>query len=711
MKKTTQQRKDILLTAWPNMSTTHRPDIDAWKMKNDRTSKSKEDTYYFPYINLEDLTKPRLLLLFFNSRGRNPPNAFANADLRATHFDRYGELISWDDHPDASQWLFTGRGVHPGHGLWILQVQERLYRFLVDCCKHIVHDIPAANLTNLNQSIQPEPPSLSSNSDDFISLTITATEAPYRLPAHLNFRRLESLIEAKLSEAEDYIWSLREDLGYSASAILEWKEHRRETMLDTRGHRHPDFNPTPSTLFWNRVIVNVTSWAFSRVEIWGRLRDMVAELCRLQTVYADDISPDKDLPEPYKSALLSFYFHLTQFVKGSIGSLKTGFIPSPPIRPCFVREPQEPHSTIIRMIRRTNLTKIKGREDLIWIFMTLFDERQLHIAGLNTLMDELERLTESDNSIKDLVSPLVADFVSELALFSQCLYQIELYQPWAATLEHDLAENDENLKAEYVESQRPIAGYVGYQLSPRIVELGTPAGDRFRYPIDKRRARQNVESMIAAEKQLDSFWNALDLQLNGAGRISPRLKALLRQRMLHRTPEWQEPQGKSSTSAVTEDEGTVLFPLSSLGFHVGEDTGRYTFTQFKVKPKTRGAAHPIQEAEKSDEVTPSPRGHKFTVDKRAFKVFNTLFYTPTVSSQPGTIAWADFLYALAALGFTAEKLYGSVWQFHPTKLDVERSINIHEPHPSGKIPFTTAKRHGRRPNRAYGLHTESFVLS
>jgi hypothetical protein len=54
--------------------------------------------------------------------------------------------------------------------------------------------------------------------------------------------------------------------------------------------------------------------------------------------------------------------------------------------------------------------------------------------------------------------------------------------------------------------------------------------------------------------------------------------------------------------------------------------------------------------------------------------------------------------------------YGSVWTFSPTKLKVETSINFHEPHPNGKIPFTVARRHGRRLNRSYGWHGGMFVL-
>ena len=82
-----------------------------------------------------------------------------------------------------------------------------------------------------------------------------------------------------------------------------------------------------------------------------------------------------------------------------------------------------------------------------------------------------------------------------------------------------------------------------------------------------------------------------------------------------------------------------------------------------------------------------------------------------MTSTPGEVPWNDFLHAMVSVGFKAMKLYGYVWQFQPTNLDVERSIQFHEPHRKGKIPFTVARRFGRRFNRAYGWFGGMFVLS
>jgi hypothetical protein len=101
---------------------------------------------------------------------------------------------------------------------------------------------------------------------------------------------------------------------------------------------------------------------------------------------------------------------------------------------------------------------------------------------------------------------------------------------------------------------------------------------------------------------------------------------------------------------------------------------------------------------------------KYEVDQKTFKVFSTLFFNPTRGQQPGQIPWIQFLRAMQSVGFAPEKLYGSVWQFTPVTLDVDRSIQFHEPHPEKCMPYLLARRYGRRLNRAYGWTLETFVL-
>ncbi|KAF5687759.1 hypothetical protein FCIRC_2199 [Fusarium circinatum] len=229
--------------------------------------------------------------------------------------------------------------------------------------------------------------------------------------------------------------------------------------------------------------------------------------------------------------------------------------------------------------------------------------------------------------------------------------------------------------------------------------------------------------MRRAEANLDIVWAKIDqiTQKNVTGFENTMVYALLSgSRTLRRTPEWVEPiKSDSKAESITNrDLWELNKPLSKL--FLGEPTQEPKKFKPEVKSKTKvktkrdpkelatpeEATPPAVEAEPATEATQPT----FAVDAKALKVFRTLFFDPEVTSTPGLIPWNDFLYAMAATGFKIEKLYGSVWQFTPTQLDVERGIHFHEPHPMGKIHFETARQHGRRLTRAYGWHGGSASI-
>jgi hypothetical protein len=73
-KKTTEQRKSVLRTAWPEIPTTHRPEF---KFIFENFGKGKlalttevHNAFLWPDFNSEDLSKENILLLLLNSCGR-----------------------------------------------------------------------------------------------------------------------------------------------------------------------------------------------------------------------------------------------------------------------------------------------------------------------------------------------------------------------------------------------------------------------------------------------------------------------------------------------------------------------------------------------------------------------------------------------------------------------------------------------------------------
>ncbi|KAH7395518.1 hypothetical protein BKA64DRAFT_723829 [Cadophora sp. MPI-SDFR-AT-0126] len=144
--------------------------------------------------------------------------------------------------------------------------------------------------------------------------------------------------------------------------------------------------------------------------------------------------------------------------------------------------------------------------------------------------------------------------------------------------------------------------------------------------------------------------------------------------------------------------------FKSLSRASAEPEPKFTAPEQKTKPKTRGIVQDCPSIQNKDLATKSEAGTdpplSFKLKPRSFKVFRAFFHNPAISNLQGEIPWSDFLFAMSEIGFAPEKLYGSVWQLSPRCLDIQRSIQFHEPHPVGKIPFRMARWMERRLNRA-----------
>lgn len=303
-KKTKAQRQKVLLTAWPKMNANHRPDFNAARRgpSNPRSSLkiADEEAFLWPDMNQEDLLRPRTLLILLNARGRNLPCAFWNRDIDSTHVgytvgaidepylnrhtmlfkdrttaDTYGELRSFSTQGEGLELMRGFTGLPPGTGLIVLKIQKRIMKFLVDCCKEILHDMPPTTL--LSAGVQPEPKINDPTSNGFVSLSEMQSEAPYRLPVGVDFPRLRAIFNAKRSAAEDHIWSLREDPSYFVDTLKEARDHRYEYVKPAWGGSHINLHPARDHLIWGPVLSNVVASGDYYLEIWTKLCDLIDE--------------------------------------------------------------------------------------------------------------------------------------------------------------------------------------------------------------------------------------------------------------------------------------------------------------------------------------------------------------------------------------------------------------------------------------------------
>ncbi|GAB0137855.1 hypothetical protein EsDP_00006108 [Epichloe bromicola] len=759
-KKTRSQRLKILLDAWPNMPATHRPEFAAFRKHPKRLHEAAakyRDSFMWPYINQEDLGKPKTLPLLLNARGRHDPSVFAAADGDVMHLGNvsmvlvpiflnghvmmlngmtteqdYGKVVSWDDHEDAFDWMHSRKQFLPGEGLAILEAQNRLLSFLVTCCHQILHDIPSEELVSDAYPVQPEPSwGANDESRNLASLSTLAEEAPYRVPAKLDFESIESLLAARAARAEEHILALREDPGYFAEHLIDIKEHRQEVLRDVEGKVHPTMKFPREKILWARIVGSAVVGASFQLEIFSKLRDQAQKLKLLQNKYANKISPLEDLPEEYLVALLKFRHYLNQAAQGPMLQLKTVVAASPPMRKYFVRDiPISPSSTKIVVMQKPGVKMDGVAQSVFYLLQTLWeDELNLFLYRLPVVVDELERLIQSNQRARDLVSPHVAYLISELAIIGECMRQLQLYQPWANGFEFALADKEEGLKREFAESTKSLGLMLGALHENNlgsVCEFGNPSDNKFDYPVGRRRNKANVDALRAAEANLDIFWAKIDdLLRHKAGRLDDTAwkQLLTKSRPLQRTPEWAEPAGGKNVKQSKHGQtapGALTAPFSALG--IGSEPSsvrKEVLAGVASKPKVKSHGTPdvrlaettnaIPQPASASSATSDPHG-PFSVDARALKVFRIVFFDPTANTTPGEVAWNDFLHAMSSVGFAARKLYGSVWHFQPTKLDVERSIQFHEPHPQGKVPFLMARRHGRRLFRAYGWSLGAFTL-
>ncbi|KAI2603147.1 uncharacterized protein GGS25DRAFT_528173 [Hypoxylon fragiforme] len=755
-KKIRPQRLKILLNAWPGMPVMHRPDFDAIRKCSARGQYLKADPQYrsefiWPYINQEDLVQPKTLLLLLNARGRHPPFEFSGTDGAAMHLGHvtkaiipiflskhvmiidgatnatdYGRLISWEDHPHAFVWMMTRKQYLPGEGLLVLEAQERLLKFLVDCCKQILHDVPEDTLTTDAFPVQPEPAiHVEGESSGLGSLALLAAEAPYRVPTHLDLGRIVSLLGARESAAEDHLWALREDPSYFAEQLEDAKEHRSEMLKDINGDIHPTLRPGHETTFWARLIGQVVASAYAQLEAFSELRRQAKNLQELQQKHRSNIDPTKDLPQEYRLAILKFRHYADKLAQGHLAVLRDEVPASPPLRSRYVRC-QPWNSTSSEMdIRLRRIVKGSTVElETNWLLSTLMvDGFSLFLISMPLILDELERLLQAEKSASDLLSARVAGTIGDLSILSQCINQIDLYLPWARTFEHVTLDQQNSIDKDYTETFAPwqeISAALQADDLQEVATLANPLRKKFFYPVEKRRTKENVETLRLAERNLDDVWDRLDRLMHAKCGKMDRTAArqlLSQPRILQRTPPWtaKAPVATKQQEQKLDDLDTLYRPLSTLYFGLHPQESKDAQDIQRTKQKTRGVpqqaqpptspSSPLDTELANTEPQPAP----ITVDSKSFKVFRTLFFNPESTSTPGEIAWADFLHAMTSTGlFSADKLYGSVWQFERSDgLGLGR-IQFHEPHPRGKIPFTIARRYGRRLNRAFGWSGETF---
>jgi hypothetical protein len=731
------RRKKLLLKIWPGMPLHHRPDIDDEVINACCHQRSANFfAYEHPYLNLEDLVLPNSMLLLFHARTQFPPSTFALSDyelartlnLRPTLLeptrstmdvtDKYGCLVEWDTEEDASNSIKKGDTVHPRVGIQILRLHITLTAFLGLFVSEIIGDELryVSTLSKLPKDEIKDLPSLPNSGDEYRTLGTIIREAPYRVPQHLDLGQLRRLVSARTNEAEDHIWLLREDPGYFAEIVFELREHQRGQSEDTKVHED-----SLDEIMWARVLRNVAVDGYVELSIWRKVHEHLTQLEQLSQKHVEPLCPREDLPQEYFDMLVKTWFLLEAIQLDLIEELRAKFPSSLDASVHFLHErlrDKDDDSAMFKAVSKMSKDLHPDVQRTLTLFMYLWAPPKRRTLGTHAVVEALEHMLQNNSRAKDVTSAWVASCLSQLSIITECLRQLNSFQPWATKIKNTIKERRTELLLAYVSDLSKWHSILHTSFSDTgLVALGKP-GIKFRYPINKRRSRTNVETLRAAEASLDAFWEAADNKfLRQAGRKpSELIESISSERTLQRTPPWKEPDHASRTVTSPQEAEYLYIPIpNSLHDPTKQITG--VFDKLTIvaneKAKTQGTGPretEIQEEAVTSDAVEDPQP-TFQLDQRAHKVFQTLFHSPLSRNQPGETHWRDFLHAMALTGFSVQKLQGSAWQFTPQNLDVEQPIQFHEPHPTHKLPFTWARRYGRRLARTYGWRGDMFCLA
>lgn len=685
----------------------------------------------WPYINLEDLLKSKSLLIFLNARGRNVPLTFALTEgvfsplARMSvcgpepELEKYLLCLSQDPLPglygqteaiegelkdiyhDERGWKYCMRPT-----LQTLYIQHKLMRFLVLCCEAILHDMSDEAL--MAAYVMEEPPHTELELADDIGHTTFADAlavAPYRNRGSIDFSRLRGYISSLLNNAKDHIWALREDPSYLSEKILDLADHRVELLLNSKGQMNP-WVDTPE--FMQAITRELICEAYTMLCMWYELHKILEQIEKLPG----------DVNSSRFASLMAEFNCRSRLVAGTLSHMVRAYSHSAPkMRKFSLRKNSS--KTLMHIGFDYSAVKTVIELDVVTIF-SLHGPKQkqpLEDDQIYFLLDILDVLARKHPSVKDLFSPRLSDIVTQMSLVGECIMQHSIWYdtPSALGLDTDAKHSHDHCFADWIENLD------NFHLP---VHLVNPARGKLRYPSHKVRSKSSVEAMRTAEENVDQFWERVDKffdQKTGVDQYAVIKQCLSQGGQMRRTPPWEP--SDPDLPHVLESQEYVYQPFSRISHdEIMQVTGTFDklAAERKTKIKTRGLGTLSQKS--IDEFTDTThhqteqmaRPRVVCLDKRAYKAIKAMFHVRSSNPEdvPRAVKWDEFKRAMVRIGFSAEKLQGSAWQFTPgTDLALGRSIQFHEPHSDSEIPYIMARRFGRRLERVYGWTGSMFRLA
>lgn len=612
----------------------------------------------------------------------------------------YGRLISCGELPDN----FTALSAYvPGEGLLVLEAQQRVLRFLLNCCEQILKISSLDDVELCYSSNQPRSPYFRrSQHVGFESLLLVETaEAPYRLPLKTDFDFIESLLSSTLSKAIHHIWMLREDPTYLRNILEEIKDHQPaawQEAADENNEGNPSLQTKGEKIFTARGCKAMASEMYYRLEFFTEFHKQSQVLSQLHKQHAATLHHSKELPEEFKHAIVRFLFYGHRILSYLLSTLLYSVTNSRPWRRFFVLKPSDKSSGFDAFkVMKTprfeafEITRIPG------VDMNGVQKRAialLHALGRccssTTLLrhlhpvEDFAKFLDSTPEAHHLITNRVADILGDVALVSYCIVQIFYFLPWSREFDMMLNDMDGALTNELCQ-RKDWSAFEGVdEKSLRIVAKSADL-NLSKFVQEKPSANSAVQAkrLSNGEKSLDAFWTTFDkVVFTKCGSLegSPYRDVFSHSRVMRRTTDWD---------ASTKRLVYLYKPLSTIYVdESAEDEGTHTAEADMTKPK------------------PAPIG----VDKRSLRIFKVLLYSSSDNTK-NHMKWNDFRHAMTSSGlFTEVKFYPFLRLFKRTggqggyiqfpEYDALRQ----------SVPKLVQRVYGRRLAWEFGWEDTHFVL-
>ncbi|KAH8908485.1 hypothetical protein BR93DRAFT_976653 [Coniochaeta sp. PMI_546] len=727
-----------------------------------------------PYFALQDMppARPDFLELFIrfhwvqNHFMALEENRDADADVKQSS---YGRLVFISDAETSYKAVADKLAMRSEYGLILLEIQARLYKFLLDLVRSILHDIPE-DLLESSIEVKPDPGLLSGAAaglqqvwvaDEREEAPYTGSNAQYHNADNrqVQLRFNQSVVKAKWNEALEHWQLLRYDPGYLAESVSQWKDHRVDLLRDTKGRA----SPLANSEIWTRAVRDCVMTAFQKMlywdEAWRRMEFLQWLVLPVRSIEGR-LASAHDMTERRDSARCFLYSYLSCWEESLIRLLRKIWTFSPRLRPYSRRIAREgslsrksatssrasPPGGSVEEKNEDEAGKSKTTDDeewrydqdheyeqshtdgeqpkkrrswqyFEWLFNCLYDRNVRYVLGVQTILDEIDYLVNSSAEAMRLppqehwmLSDLVNCQISDLATQSE-IFEGEFKSPIDSNYHTMRAlKRDRNwlIQQETLFEYRwkggsgagmRIRGPFTFEGSQKMWSLANPSDGRFDSPIDKgAKTEADVQQLARAKRALKHFWTTFDSEVK-----AQNVYYYINNTDILDFPKSPEELMGTSLEAQAEKQ----------------DAGSGVV---KVEPEPEPEPEPVSddESETLSDYGSNPalsyrhnRLHiRLDVDKKALRVFRTMFVPASKDWQPQPLPWKDFEHALLQADYKMSCRYGRAWFVVPPNGPPGCYHIFRQPNHGEKLTVATLRRYGLRLNWSAGgsLNFSQFTL-